>query len=57
MTELSQLKEEGYDDSLWTSGELQALAWQAGKQAGLQEMAEYDGVGEEDEAATTEIKR
>jgi hypothetical protein len=39
--EYQRLKE-GYDDSPWTREELQALAWEAGKQIGWEEMGEYD---------------
>jgi hypothetical protein len=31
-----------YDDSPWTRDELQALAWEAGKHAGWEDMDEYD---------------
>jgi hypothetical protein len=41
-----RLKEEEYDDSPWTREELQALAWEAGKQAGWEDMDEYDDVPE-----------
>jgi hypothetical protein len=30
--EYERLKEQAYDDSPWTRGELEALAWQAGDQ-------------------------
>jgi hypothetical protein len=43
--EYERLKEE-YDDSPWTREELQALAWEAGKQVGWEEMDEYDDVSE-----------
>jgi hypothetical protein len=32
--EYERLKEDAYDDSPWTREELQALAWEAGKQDG-----------------------
>ena len=44
--EYERLKEEEYDDSPWTSEELQALAWEAGKQAGWEDMDEYDDIPE-----------
>jgi hypothetical protein len=44
--EYKQLKEEEYDDSPWTSEELQTLAWGAGKHLGWEEMDEYDDVPE-----------
>jgi hypothetical protein len=40
--EYERLKEDEYDDSPWTKEELQALAWEAGKQAGWEDMDEYD---------------
>jgi hypothetical protein len=43
--EYERLKEE-YDDSPWTREELQALAWEAGKQAGWEDMDEYDDLPE-----------
>jgi alpha-D-ribose 1-methylphosphonate 5-phosphate C-P lyase len=42
LDEYERLKEDEYDDSPWTSEELQALAWEAGKQAGWGDMDEYD---------------
>jgi hypothetical protein len=33
---------EDYDDSPWTREELEALAWEAGKQIGWEDMDEYD---------------
>jgi PHD/YefM family antitoxin component YafN of YafNO toxin-antitoxin module len=44
--EYKRLKEEDYDDSPWTSEELQALAWEAGKEAGWEGMDEYDDIPE-----------
>jgi hypothetical protein len=38
--EYQRLKEEEYDDSPWTREELQTLAWEAGKQAGWEDMEE-----------------
>jgi len=35
-------REEEYDDSPWTAEERDALAWEAGKHAGWEEMSEYD---------------
>jgi hypothetical protein len=40
--EYQRLKEDEYDDSPWTREELQALAWEAGKQVGWEDMEEYD---------------
>ena len=37
---------EGYDDSPWTAEERDALAWEAGKHAGWDDMSEYDDVME-----------
>ena len=31
-----------YDDSPWTAAERDALAWEAGRHAGWQDMSEYD---------------
>jgi hypothetical protein len=42
--EYKRLKDKDYDDSPWTKEELQTLAWEAGKQAGWEEMSEYDDV-------------
>jgi hypothetical protein len=44
--EYERLKEEQYDDSPWTSEERHALAWEAGKHAGWEDMDEYDDVAE-----------
>jgi hypothetical protein len=44
--EYERLKDGEYDDSPWTSEELQALAWEAGKRAGWEDMDEYDDVPE-----------
>jgi hypothetical protein len=44
--EYERLKEEEYDDSPWTREELQALAWEAGKHAGWEDMDEYDDAPE-----------
>jgi hypothetical protein len=38
------LTREEYDDSPWTAEERDALAWEAGKHAGWEEMSEYDDV-------------
>jgi PHD/YefM family antitoxin component YafN of YafNO toxin-antitoxin module len=45
--EYQRLKEAMYDDSPWTRDELQALAWEAGKQAGWEETDEYDEIPEQ----------
>ncbi len=44
--EYKRLKEDEYDDSPWTSEERHALAWQAGKHAGWEDMDEYDDLPE-----------
>jgi hypothetical protein len=44
--EYERLKEDAYDDSPWTREELHSLAWEAGKQAGWEDMDEYDNVSE-----------
>src|SRR5437868_9846699 len=44
--EYKRLKDEEYDDSPWTREGLHALAWEAGKQAGWEDMEEYDDVPE-----------
>lgn len=44
--EYERLKEEEYDDSPWTSEERHALAWEAGKRAGWDDMDEYDRIPE-----------
>ena len=36
----------GYDDSPWTREELHALAWEAGKHIGWEDMDEYDDAPE-----------
>ena len=43
--EYERLKDE-YDDSPWTREELHALAWDAGKHAGWEDMNEYDKIPE-----------
>jgi hypothetical protein len=44
--EYKRLKENEYDDSPWTKEELKSLAWAAGKQAGWEDMDEYDDLPE-----------
>lgn len=44
--EYERLKEEEYDDSPWTREELHALAWEAGKHAGWEDMDTYDDAPE-----------
>ena len=44
--EYERLKEDQYDDSPWTSAELQALAWEASKRAGWEDLDEYDEIPE-----------
>jgi hypothetical protein len=41
--EYERLAEDEYDDTPWTMEELQALAWEAGKSMGWDDMDEYDG--------------
>jgi hypothetical protein len=42
--EYERLKQDEYDDSPWTREELEALAWEAGKSAGWEDLDEYDKV-------------
>jgi hypothetical protein len=44
--EYQRLKQDEYDDSPWTREELQAVAWEAVKQVGWEEMHEYDDLPE-----------
>jgi len=44
--EYERLKPVDYDDSPWTREEHQALAWDAGKSAGWEDMDEYDDIPE-----------
>jgi hypothetical protein len=44
--EYERLKDEEYDASPWTREELEALAWEAGKSVGWEEMDEYDDISE-----------
>jgi hypothetical protein len=44
--EYERLKADEYDDSPWTREELEALAWEAGKRIGWEEMDEYDRLPE-----------
>ena len=37
-----RLTDEEYDDSPWTDEEMELLAWEAGKQAGWEDMDDYD---------------
>jgi hypothetical protein len=37
-----RLTDEEYDDTPWTAEERDALAWEAGKHAGWEDMSEYD---------------
>jgi hypothetical protein len=45
--EYQRLKDEEYDASPWTSEEMTALAWEAGKLIGWEEMDEYDDLPEQ----------
>ena len=47
LDEYERLKEDEYDDSPWTREELHALAWEAGKHAGWEDMDEYDDATDE----------
>lgn len=42
--EYERLIEDEYDASPWTSEERHALAWEAGKHAGWEDMDEYDSI-------------
>jgi hypothetical protein len=42
LEDYERLARDEYDDSPWTREELHALAWEAGKQAGWEDMDEYD---------------
>ncbi len=44
--EYERLKADDYDDSPWTREEMEALAWEAGKSIGWEEMDEYDRLPE-----------
>jgi alpha-D-ribose 1-methylphosphonate 5-phosphate C-P lyase len=44
--EYDRLKAEEYDDTPWTKEELQALAWEAGRHVGWEDMDEYDPLPE-----------
>jgi len=44
--EYERLNQDEYDDTPWTKEELQALAWEAGKHVGWQDMDEYDDAPE-----------
>jgi hypothetical protein len=37
-----RLMDQDYDDSPWTAEEMELLAWEAGKEAGWEDMDEYD---------------
>jgi hypothetical protein len=37
-----RLLDKDYDDSPWTEEEMELLAWEAGKQAGWEDMHDYD---------------
>ena len=53
MDDESQHNEDEYDDSPWTREELQALAWEAGKHAGWEDMVEYDDDAEKPKVEAT----
>lgn len=44
--EYTRLRDAEYDDRPWTREELHALAWEAGKRAGWDDMDEYDDLPE-----------
>jgi hypothetical protein len=46
LDDYKRLKDDEYDDSPWTSEELHALAWEAGKSIGWEDMDEYDDIPE-----------
>jgi PHD/YefM family antitoxin component YafN of YafNO toxin-antitoxin module len=46
VNEYERLKEDEYDDAPWTKEELQALAWEAGKRVGWEDMDENEGAPE-----------
>jgi len=48
--EYEKLKASDYDDSPWTREEMEQLAWEAGKQAGWEDMDEYDDPADKDAA-------
>jgi hypothetical protein len=47
LDEFERLEKGEYDDSPWTREELQALAWEAGKHAGWEDMDEYDEIADQ----------
>ena len=47
LDEYERLMDSEYDDSPWTSEERMALAWEAGKHAGWEDMDEYDDIPDE----------
>ena len=47
LEEYQRLIREEYDDSPWTPEEKDALAWEAGKHAGWEDMDEYDNYPDE----------
>jgi hypothetical protein len=46
LDEYERLNEDEYDDTPWSKEELQALAWEAGKHLGWEDMDEYDDAPE-----------
>jgi hypothetical protein len=44
--EYERLKADEYDDTPWTKDELQALAWEAGKNMGWDDVDDYDDAPE-----------
>lgn len=44
--EYERLTKDDYDDSPWTREELEALAWEAGKSIGWEDVHEYDDLPE-----------
>jgi len=51
--EYERLKEDEYDASPWTREELLALAWEAGKSIGWEDMDEYDEIPEKPRAGVS----
>jgi hypothetical protein len=42
LDQYERLLNKDYDDSPWTEEEMELLAWEAGKQAGWEDMDDYD---------------
>jgi hypothetical protein len=46
LDEYERLRHDDYDDTPWTKEELHALAWDAGRHIGWEEMDDYDDAPE-----------